>query len=209
MYMLPVCRRSLSELKINVRTMLKDAATLSCPGRALLNRFCHAGTVVGWLMLMVQSPVQAKAGAERRYRLLSCPRAAAERGSPLSTLALSPSLTLLVSEKPLSLPPPSSSPSSGAGADAAEGSRLEHRIRVTHALSKEARQQASAGARGEATSASAVAEEARLARAGGAAVGERSGPGRGSISFTSSSSSRWPPRGSGGGRRGGVDAGSW
>ena len=93
MYMLPVCRRSLSELKISVRTMLKDAATLSCPGRALLNRFCHAGTVVGWLMLMVQSPVQAQAGAERRYRLLSCPRAAvaaaAEQlwGSPCSGAA--------------------------------------------------------------------------------------------------------------------------
>ena len=76
MYMLPVCRRSLSELKISVRTMLKDAATLSCPGRALLNRFCHAGTVVGWLMLMVQSPVQALAGVDLGCVLCNyCPQA--------------------------------------------------------------------------------------------------------------------------------------
>ena len=57
--MWPICRRSSSELWISIRTMLKDAATLSCPGRAWLDRSClagrQAGTVVGWLVPMARS----------------------------------------------------------------------------------------------------------------------------------------------------------
>ena len=40
-----------------------------CPGRTWLNRSCLEGTVVGWLMPMVQSRVRARARVERCYRL--------------------------------------------------------------------------------------------------------------------------------------------
>ena len=48
-----------------------------CPAWAWLNRSYLAGTVVGWLVPVVQSRVQAGARAERLYRLLSCPTSAA------------------------------------------------------------------------------------------------------------------------------------
>ena len=48
-----------------------------CPGQAWLNRSCLAGTVVGWLVPMVQLQVLARVRAEWRYRLLSCPESAA------------------------------------------------------------------------------------------------------------------------------------
>lgn len=111
-------------------------------------------------------------------------------------VALSPSLGLLVSDKPLS---------SGAA-------HAEHCVRVAHALSKEAREQGAARAKAEARA--AVAAEARLRRARAAVEDERNRrPGRGSVSASSStsshsSSSRWPPRGASGGG-GGAGAGRW
>ena len=51
-----VCCRSSSELQISVRTKLKDATTLSY--LAWFNRSCLAGTLVGWLVPMVQSQGQ-------------------------------------------------------------------------------------------------------------------------------------------------------
>ena len=56
---------------------MKDAATLSCPGQAWLNRSCLVGTVVGWLVPMVQLLVWAQARAEHHYRLLFFPGSAA------------------------------------------------------------------------------------------------------------------------------------
>ena len=134
-------------------------------------------------------------------------RARADRGScsPLPTLALSPSLALLVSDRPLSFSPSSFSSSSSGAAGAAEGARLEEPgIRVAHALSRESRQQ-QAWARAEEE---AATEAARLRRAR-AAVDERSRHGRGSVSSSSppsESPSRLPLRGSGGG---GGEAGRW
>ena len=84
-----VCRKSSSEQRFGIHTMLKDAATLTCPDWAWLSRSCLAGTVVSWLVpvRMVQWRVRARMRAERRYRLLSCPGSAAARGSPCSGAA--------------------------------------------------------------------------------------------------------------------------
>ena len=58
--------------------MLKYATRLSCPGQAWFNRSCQSGTVVGWLVPMVQSWVRAWVRAERCYRLLSYSGSAAQ-----------------------------------------------------------------------------------------------------------------------------------
>ena len=72
-----------------------------------------------------------------------------EGGAGEGAVALSsPSLTLLVSDKPLY-----SSSSSSSSAPGAEGSRIEHCIRVAYALSKESREQGAAVAKAEAAAA--------------------------------------------------------
>ena len=121
----------------------------------------------------------------------------------LNSVALSPSLTLLVSDKPLS---------SFSSSSRAEGSHGEHCVRVAHAFSKESREQGAARAKAEARA--ATVEEARLRRAR-AAVDERNRQEASAVpflrpdvsvsSYSSSSSSRWPPRGTSGGGR--EDAG--
>lgn len=117
--------------------------------------------------------------------------------SSLSSLALSPSLVLLVSDKPLS----------SFSSEGTHPSNINGGIRVAHALSKDARQQVIASAKAEA--AQVAAEEAKLGRAR-ATVDERNRPGRGGWSqrgLSSFSSPRWPPRAGGGGA--GADAERW
>ena len=85
--MWPVSCRSSSELWISVRTMLKDAATLSWPG--LVNQVLPSKDSC-WLASANGVVSSSSLGKGRAYRLLSCPDSAAavaaveQLGAPLA-----------------------------------------------------------------------------------------------------------------------------
>ena len=76
---LPVCHRSSSKLLVSVCTMLKDAATLSCPG---LVKQVLSSRDSCWLASANGAVASCRVKAEQHYRLLQ-QQQKDQLGSPL------------------------------------------------------------------------------------------------------------------------------